>query len=83
MNSSMPSKTLQKNTTEDSARTNHRKTQTIQKSDWRTELGRIKFCEQRQDALNDQLHDLIIIANRFGFYDAADFIKNQITTPQE
>jgi hypothetical protein len=32
---------------------------------------------QRQDALADQLIDLIFVANRLGMYDAADFIKNQ------
>jgi len=29
---------------------------------------------QRQDALNDQLRDLAVIANREGMYDAADLI---------
>jgi len=28
-----------------------------------------------------QLQDLIVIANRFGFYDAADFLKTQIPQP--
>ena len=31
---------------------------------------------QRQDALDDQLRDLRLVANRLGMYDAADFIKN-------
>lgn len=29
---------------------------------------------QRQDALLDQLRDLIVVANRLGMYDAADFL---------
>lgn len=42
---------------------------------WKFELEKIKGCPQRQDSLCDQLRDLIIIANKFGFYDAADFLK--------
>lgn len=30
---------------------------------------------QRQDSLQDQLHDLQAVANRLGMYDAADFIR--------
>lgn len=43
---------------------------------WRTELDKINKCPQRQDSLNDQLRDLRIIANRFGFYDAADYLRD-------
>lgn len=43
---------------------------------WQNELKKIKRCNQRQDSTQDQLKDLITIANRFGFYDAADFIKS-------
>jgi hypothetical protein len=49
-------------------------TKIIEKGDWKNELGKVKFCEQRQDSLEDQLKDLVKIANRFGFYDAADHI---------
>jgi hypothetical protein len=30
---------------------------------------------QRRDSTVDQLKDLIVIAERFGFYDAADYLK--------
>jgi len=30
---------------------------------------------QRQDALDDQIADLIFVANKLGMYDAADFVK--------
>lgn len=46
-----------------------------EKSSWKKELGKIKQCPQRQDSLTDQLRDLAIIANKFGFYDAADMLK--------
>ena len=45
-------------------------------SSWKDELKKVNNCSQRQDSLKDQLSDLRIIANRFGFYDAADFLKN-------
>ena len=45
---------------------------------WQQELNKVKQCPQRQDSLNDQLNDLRIIANRFGFYDAADFIRTTL-----
>ncbi len=42
---------------------------------WLAQLKDIKQCPQRQDSLQDQLRDLRIIANKFGFYDAADYLK--------
>lgn len=60
-----------------------RKSNTVEISDWKTELGRIKFCGQRQDSTQEQLKDLITVANRFGFYDAADFIKELIKQQPE
>ena len=33
---------------------------------------------QRQDALNNQLEDLVLVANKLGMYDAADLIRNNI-----
>jgi hypothetical protein len=45
------------------------------KSTWKVELEKVKQCIQRQDGLQDQLNDLIFIANKFGFYDAADYLK--------
>jgi hypothetical protein len=35
---------------------------------------------QRQDALNDQLSDLVWVAHRLGMYDAADFIVKVLET---
>lgn len=45
---------------------------------WEEELKKVKQCSQRQDSTTDQLKDLIIIANRFGFYDAADYLKMKL-----
>jgi hypothetical protein len=48
---------------------------------WKTELMKIKQCPQRQDALNNQLADLAIVANKLGFYDAADYLKKGDISP--
>ena len=50
----------------------------IEKGEWKEELGKVKFCHQRQDSLEDQLRDLVKVANRFGFYDAADHISQMV-----
>jgi hypothetical protein len=42
---------------------------------WKKELEKVKRCPQRQDSMTDQLKDLWQIANKFGFYDAADHIR--------
>lgn len=44
---------------------------------WKDELEKIdrENCPQRQDSLTDQMRDLNQIANKFGFYDAADYIR--------
>lgn len=42
---------------------------------WKEQLELVKWCPQRQDSLTDQMCDLHLIANKFGFYDATDFIK--------
>jgi len=39
------------------------------------DLADVPQQRQRQDALDDQLHDLIYVANKFGMYDAADYLK--------
>jgi hypothetical protein len=44
---------------------------------WETELRKIEQCNQRQDSLKSQMVDLIEIANKFGFYDAADYIEKE------
>lgn len=43
---------------------------------WKEELKKVKVCPQRQDSTHDQLKDLIQIASKFGFYDAADYLKS-------
>lgn len=42
---------------------------------WKKQLRKIEQCPQRQDSVTDQMIDLRYIANKFGFYDAADYIK--------
>jgi len=41
---------------------------------WKDELEKIAVCPQRQDSTKEQLQDLILVANRLGFYDAADYL---------
>lgn len=38
-------------------------------------LPYIPIQTQRQDALMDQLRDLVFVANRLGMYDAADWMS--------
>jgi hypothetical protein len=45
---------------------------------WKKELRKVTPCPQRQDSLNDQLRDLIVIANKFGFYDASYHLQNKL-----
>jgi hypothetical protein len=52
-------------------------TSTHQKT-WRDFFETVPQFNQRQDSTEEQLRDLHAIANRFGFYDAADFLKNYI-----
>lgn len=42
---------------------------------WKEELNKVEQCPQRQDSTMDQLKDLRWIANKFGFYDASDYLK--------
>ena len=39
------------------------------------DFEKIPELPQRQDSLNDQLEDLIAVANRLGMYDASDFLR--------
>lgn len=39
------------------------------------ELKKIDKLPQRQDSLNEQMHDLYYVANHFGLYDAGDYIR--------
>lgn len=43
---------------------------------WRHELNRVDQCPQRQDSTAEQLSDLREIATKFGFYDAADYLRD-------
>jgi len=45
---------------------------------WHEFMSTIPQFNQRQDSTQDQLQDLYNIANRLGFYDAADFLKQHI-----
>ena len=42
------------------------------------QLKQIPVWKQRQDSVSDQMADLRIVANRLGFYDAADAIKQLV-----
>lgn len=44
---------------------------------WKETLNLVTQCPQRQDSLTDQMIDLYEVANKLGFYDAADFIKTK------
>ncbi len=48
------------------------------KNTWRDLIDKSPSFPPRQDSLNDQLIDLIFVANRLGFQDAADFIKMHV-----
>jgi len=43
---------------------------------WVKELKKVKQQPQTQENLDSQLVKMYAIANKFGLYDAADFIKN-------
>ena len=47
-------------------------------SKWKEEIDKIDRCEQRQDSTVEQLNDLIYVANKLGFYDASDWIKERM-----
>lgn len=49
---------------------------------WEKEVKKMEQCPQRQDSMNEQLKDLIGVANKLGFYDAADYLK-EITIQRE
>jgi hypothetical protein len=42
---------------------------------WKKELSKINQVPQTQEDLTSQLKKLYVIANKFGLYDAADFIR--------
>lgn len=43
---------------------------------WLREFIKINQCPQREDALENQLNDLSLVAEKLGMYYAAHFIKN-------
>lgn len=45
-------------------------------NNWKKEIDKVEQCTQRQDSTKEQMTDLYLIANKLGFYDAADYIKN-------
>ncbi|WCK57322.1 hypothetical protein PP175_29470 (plasmid) [Aneurinibacillus sp. Ricciae_BoGa-3] len=47
-------------------------------TNWKEEIEKVTPCPQRQDSTVDQLKDLVMVANKLGFYDASDVIKNFI-----
>lgn len=47
-------------------------------STWEKEIKKIEWCKQRQDSTRDQLKDLVGIAEKLGFCDAADYIRKRI-----
>lgn len=44
---------------------------------WKEEVENIKQCPQRQDSSTNQMVDLQSVANKLGFYDAADYIRRE------
>lgn len=55
-----------------------KKPETKKPETWREFIKKIEPFPQRQDSVQEQLRDLYFVANRLGFYDAADFIKAYI-----
>lgn len=45
---------------------------------WKIELAKVEQVPQTQEPLSSQLQKLRVIANKFGLYDAADFIRYNI-----
>ena len=41
-------------------------------------LSNVESMPQRQDSTRDQLLDIIVVAEKFGMYDAADYLKDQL-----
>lgn len=42
---------------------------------WKEEIEKLEKCPQRQDSVKNQVKDLILVANKLGFYDAADYLR--------
>lgn len=45
---------------------------------WQVELDKVNQVPQAQDSTVEQLHKLRVIANKFGLYDAADYLRNRL-----
>lgn len=46
----------------------------------RAAIDQLAQLPQRQDALEDQVRDVIVAANKLGCYDAADWIRTRLTS---
>jgi len=46
--------------------------------DAREHIGQIPTFQQTQRALDEQLRDLMPVANALGMYDAADFLRSKV-----
>lgn len=49
--------------------------ETYTNSVWFNELKKIKQCDKSTEDIKPQLAKLRVIANKFGFYDAADYLN--------
>ncbi len=45
----------------------------------KVQLDSIPKLTQTQAPLNDQLMDLVVVAQRLGMYDAADYLKDKLS----
>lgn len=44
---------------------------------WKKEIRKVTPCPQSENSLTAQLRDLIVIANKFGLYDASNFLETK------
>jgi len=54
----------------------HKNQDSSNSNSWLIEFIKINQCPQREDALENQLNDLSLVAEKLGMYYAAHFIKN-------
>lgn len=50
---------------------------------WKEFIDNVDKLTQRQDSTVEQLNDLIYVANKLGFYDASDWIKENLQSKQK
>lgn len=51
-------------------------------TDTQAAISAIPQQPQRQDGIQDQLHDLRVAANKLGLYDAADLLRGLLESDQ-